>query len=799
MTQFGDFIEPRQRKVSRDAANEQTAYLRGNQPQPRQLENNPRDYDQVKVENGSGYPLDPFSILKVEGADAATWPERTNELFFQEGMRNGIESKGSQPGDDFDQVAVLQKSAPDTMFTQGVISGPTPVFVYFPTRDSLNYPFAIPDRSGNKQRLVASPYGLNRILWHAEPSDDFQECAGEVLQAYVNLGEDQQWHFWKLKSDLSCCGSAPADACTECGTVYSPDCPITRTIWAPKGLDLCGCENACGQWKQGDVVPAWWYESLEKWVTIPNFNANLEEKELEVVTSLQITGGTVTPASITKQVATDLVYILDRLKLCDDEDRSINCSGNINFGNDAKAKGKIEATATLGSQETKVRLPIVSECNTITIANASLTSTGNLTLSGTPSSATVTVPLSGVSLPVTGTCDGDATVFVQVDGINTLNGACNINNLTTPLPQLDVTGDVIRKSSGDLVTLESPNTKTFMTGVTTDATKVTAAPKILKIPPLQGTLSGSLTTSGGNTINITNFSGLHATVDLSDIFEAGQAVKSGTLVFDHCRLYYDPITVLKFKDGKSASDLQNIPVSISGQLSIPSDVSCNFNHSQDATEITVNEVTECKSATFTPATDSITAYTSATLQLAKIGINGQATFPQNTSIDGTCHVQGNVYCSGNAVVGFSGSINGTATGDSEDTATGTVSFTQPLTVSGQLNLQSGVTLSGNMTRQCAEYAEGVISGVPLSTTTDVSLNLSGAIVDNRICTVKVPTGVCQRYEDYPWIWLVTEPVPFPGVDLTGATISGTTSTIKYLACAECLEPEEEEEEETPNA
>ena len=45
MTQFGNFVEPKQKKVDRDAANEQTAYLRGNQPQPRQLENNPRDYD----------------------------------------------------------------------------------------------------------------------------------------------------------------------------------------------------------------------------------------------------------------------------------------------------------------------------------------------------------------------------------------------------------------------------------------------------------------------------------------------------------------------------------------------------------------------------------------------------------------------------------------------------------------------------------------------------------------------------------------------------------------------------------
>ena len=793
MPDFPKF-QPGQKHIRASHLNTLSSNLRLNRDLPRSLDNQQRDYDQVKVENGSGYHLDPFSVLKIEGADAATWPERTNELFFQEGMRNGIESKGSQPGDDFDQVAVLQKSAPDTMFTQGVISGPTPVFVYFPTLDSLNYPFAIPDRSGNKQRLVASPYGLNRILWHAAPSENFQECAGEVLQAYVNLGEDQQWHFWKLKSDLSCCGSAPADACTECGTVYSPDCPITRTIWAPKGLDLCGCENACGQWKQGDVVPAWWYESLGKWVTIPNFHSGLEEQEMEVVTGLQLTGGVITPSQDYVTVVTDVIVDTDKITLCETTPEEVYClSGSLSL-TQATASGPITLSGSIGSQQNPVKLDVISDCPEVTISSGSLVTSDDISLTGTlTGSAPVTVGLSGVEFDVTGTCAGTATGAISASGNNTLSGTCSIYNAT--LPQLDVTGTVTKTSQAEPVTLGGGSQQTFLTnGTSLDASKVTTAPKTLTIPPLTGTLSGSLTTSGGNTINVTDFSDLQATVDLSAIFEAGQAVKSGTLVFNQCRLDYDPITVLKFKDGKSASDLQNIPVTISGSLSIPSDVSCGFNHTQTATEVTVNEVTSCTAGTLSKATDSVTVPTTATLDTTKIAVSGKATFPQDTAIGGTCHASGLVTVSGSASLSVEGTISGTATGSAEDSASGTATLNRQLTVSGPLNIASGVTITGTFGRTCPEYVNLYVPSVTFSSAQDVSLPVTGTITDTRECYVDVPTTICLEEGAFD---VRQGRFPLPSADLTGATISGVTSTIKFLACKECPEPEEEEEE--PNA
>lgn len=794
MSEFGNKVLPGQKEIPARAVNEVTEALRRRQAQPRQNENQPRDFDQVKVENGCGYALDPFAVLKIEGSAAATWPERANGLYVQEGMRNGVESKGSQPGDDFDQVAILQKSAPSDMFAQGVTSGPTPVFVYFPTEESLSYPFAIPDRGGAKSYLVASPYGLNRILWHAQPSDQFEECVGEVLQSYVNMGEDQQWHFWKLKADLPCCGSAQADACTECGTVYSPDCPITRTIWAPKGLNLCGCETACGQWKQGDVVPAWWYESLGKWVTIPNYTANFEEKEMEVLTGLQITGGTVRPTEDYHTVVTDVTIDTELITLGGDESRRVNCTtGSLYFAEgDAVASGPLSGTVTIGTEQNPVRLSIVSSCENAEIRNASINSTGNVSLTGSLSgSASVSVPLSNISLPLSGTCGGTASGAISVGGTANLDGTCRI---WQNLPTLIVNGSVGISGSASLsgsvtvgqgaATLSSSGTaKTLLKNVTLKKDNATA--NAIVVPPVSGTITGTLSNSSTTQVSLSNVT---ISLNLANLFDEVDMVDPDHFTFTGCTLSWTTKKCLALKSGVT---LGNLTANLSGTLDIPSAVVCDFDHTSAASSYTLNTSTESVSIPDTVTIDGSKLTVSGTGSVSTTGtLTGTATWPENAELVGTCNVQGNISAGGTASLVVAGTISGTASGSSGTTATGTATITDSVTVSGPLSISSGVSIAGELVYACTHYVEGVISNVPISSG-NVSLGVSGTIHDTRECYVTVPTEITWGSG---WIDVDQEEIPFPGIDLTGATISGITDTITYLACKDCPEPEEEEEE-----
>lgn len=800
MTQFGDYIQPKKRRVDRNDQNEVTSYLRGNQPQPRQNENNPRDYDQVKVENGSGYSADPFGVLRIHDA---TWPERTDKKFVNEGMRNGVESLGVKPSNEWNMVSVLQKSAPDSSFAQGVCSGPTPVFVLFRTRESLDYPFAIPIAEESSE-LLASPYGLNRIMWHSEPSEDFQECTGEVLQAYVNMGEDGQWVFWKLKSDLACCGSAVGQLCDECGTVLQPDCPIERTIYAPKGLNLCGCEDSCGTWKQNDVVPAWWFQYLEKWVTIPNFHANLEEKEMTVVTSLSITGGTVTPTTTYETVVTDIVVDTDKITFCNTAPAETYClEGEITLEN-ATASGNITVTGNLGDAQHPIQLDVVSSCDTVTIADASITSTGNLSLTGSLSgSATVSVPLSNIALPVTGTCTGTATGSVSTSGSASLSGTCLIND---NFPTLIVTGSVLVSGTatlsgtitqtGNAVTLSGGTAKTVVTGVSYTAPSLTTSTANLTIPSTTGTVTGTLSNSSTTSVSL---SGTTATLDLSAFLEEVDMVDPETFSFTGCTLTWQTKKCLALKSGASLSSLA---AALSGNISIPSAVSGTSDHSASATSVSIKGVNTWSAGSLNVTTDSVTVPTTATLDETKLSISGTGTmsttgtvtgiavFPDDAELRGTCSVSGTVTTSGSANLSVSGTISGTASGSSGTTATGTATITDTVTVSGPLSISSGVSIRGTLSRDCPQYARGYVEGVSLTTSSAVSLPVTGTISDTRVCYVDIPTELCYGNG---WLEIEQARVPFPSVDLTGATISGTTATIKYVACADCPESEEEEE------
>ncbi|MBQ4591655.1 MAG: hypothetical protein IJB20_06440, partial [Clostridia bacterium] len=143
------------------------------QAQPRQNENQPRDSNLIQAENGTeAENLDPFHVGQIV---TASWNEREDGLFDQEGMRRGVETVTLRPDDEWGNHAVYQKSAPGGSIQPAVISGPTAVRVLFEDETSLEYPFAVPI-PGRSDVLKASPFGKNRILWHSEPEGSIEPC-----------------------------------------------------------------------------------------------------------------------------------------------------------------------------------------------------------------------------------------------------------------------------------------------------------------------------------------------------------------------------------------------------------------------------------------------------------------------------------------------------------------------------------------------------------------------------------------------------------------------------------------------
>ncbi len=113
-----------------------------------------------------------------------------------------------------------------------------------------------------------------------------------------------------------------------------------------------------------------------------------------------------------------------------------------------------------------------------------------------------------------------------------------------------------------------------------------------------------------------------------------------------------------------------------------------------------------------------------------------------------------------------------------------------MTVSGPLNIPSGVIINGTLGRTCPEYVNLYVPNVTFSSTEDVTLPVTGSISDTREWVVETPTTICLENGAFD---VRHGRFPLPSADLTGATISGVTETIKFLACKECPEPEEEEE------
>lgn len=234
----------------------------------------------LRVKNMTEVQLPMFSVLMV------TEPWITDNAAFPQLLRTQQnELLGHIPdGSCHEKVAITSYVAPPGNVVPCVVSGPTPVQIKFPDKDSLDYPFARPI-DGDYTQLIASPYGKIAIIWHEEPEVEQEGCDERTLWSWVNMGEKQEWMWFVLQEDLDECGSALALPSDECGAIIG-ECPIQVEVYGPKSIHLCGCETTSGKsWRAGDVVPAMWYEYLCRWITIPCYTADFEEKEAKLITT----------------------------------------------------------------------------------------------------------------------------------------------------------------------------------------------------------------------------------------------------------------------------------------------------------------------------------------------------------------------------------------------------------------------------------------------------------------------------------------------------------------------------------
>ena len=269
MPEFGYKKHPGDRSLSAGAWNRLVNANTSDRKIPAPTQENHRDTNRVEVENGAG-SLDPFGVLKVSGA---TWKERKKEVYTSEGMRKGCEITGIPAEEEFEPVTILQRSASGNGITFGVTSGPTPCMVEFSDAASLDYPYAVAIQ-GDTTKLKASPYGWIRILWHEEPTTPMEGCSPQTLQAYVNLGDDSQWAFFKLLDDLEECQSVEGLLVDNCGNQVG-ECPIIKEIWDSKLADEeCECKEKKlspeekPKLKKDAIVLCFWVMYLEKWVAI---------------------------------------------------------------------------------------------------------------------------------------------------------------------------------------------------------------------------------------------------------------------------------------------------------------------------------------------------------------------------------------------------------------------------------------------------------------------------------------------------------------------------------------------------
>lgn len=642
--------------------------------QPPNVLNFQRDTNRVQLENPSeAGTLEPFAVQRV--ADAS-WNERSDELFISEGMRRGAEIAGSLPVDDFDRIGISQRSVTPMTVEPAVISGPTAVRVLFEDETSLEYPFAVPI-PGRSDVLKASPFGKNRILWHSEPSESIEPCEGVILQAYVNMGDDGQWVWFRLLEDLSCCSSAQARLVDQCGNDVG-ECPIIKTVYGPEGHDLCGC-GTCGGWKAGEVLPFWWFQYLEKWITIPDVSAGWVTKEIEVLTGGTFEGLEFTPTGSEVEAVTNVILDQNEIFL-ETEPQEVNISAEGTISADVEVSGPVQVNG----------MAVVS---------------GDVSLSGEVNT----------SVGISGSAELDISAPVEVSGTLNASGSVTLSGGESQevLQSVTFTPAALAYTSGSIPIISGAS----FSGSLNENGNV-----------IQRPFTGSVTLDLGELAEAlgVDLSGVSVSVsfDFSNCFTSQNVVTDVQL--NGCELTYTSAELPIWNGSAPSVNAQlsgagkltgsgTFTGSASGTVSIPSEVS--------------GSVTLHSSGTFTAS--HITNWTPSALSQTKktltIPTGGTCSISQEVELSGVLDLSGqsvsleNMTAEVSAPVEVSGPV--TLTGEnsfsvSEVTLSGTVSAPVSLNTSGTVEVPANVILGENFIRLETDTVqnielltgEGTISG-----------------------------------------------------------------------------------------
>ncbi len=638
--------------------------------QPPSVVNSPRCYDTIQLENGTDETLDPFGILEVA---EATWNSRPDSVFDSEGMRRGVELKGRKVENEWSNISISQKSSPSQSFTPSVVSGPTPVYIFFPDETSLGYPFAVPI-PGEIGKLKASPYGLNRILWHEEYPYPIESCVGVTLQGYVNMGEDEQWVWFQLQEDLTCCGSASALLVDECGNQIG-ECPIIRTVYAPKSFDICQCTDTCDSWKAGEVVPCWWYQYLEKWVTIPNFTAGMMQKSQQVVTEVTLEGAKFQPTTTMIEVVDDVTINPEAVTMTTTEQEvelALNgtltgtcyASGPVEVSGNANLTGTIPASAF----PTSANVTVTGDINT----------TGTATLSG----GTAQTVLTGARF-TPATLAHQNVIIPVYDNQATFQGVLNPDGATIDVP---VSGLEASLKSG---TYTTPKTiPTMEVSNDTNDTQVVA-----DVAFDEGKLS-------------INFNGVSWSFNLSQIATKKTVVTGISLSDDGCTITAttEEISVLNTDSGFVSVTMEGT-ASITSQGNLPLTPTYTYLKSGS---VTVNE----------PDFSSLAE-----------GISISGSIPIPIECEGTVEYTISSYFTASRITSFSGGSLETDSTSITIPTSASVEISAPATLSGSSDLSFNdipISVSGSVVSSGSVDVVGTVS-IPLDITTTATVEIPNQI------------------------------------------------------------------------
>lgn len=632
----------------------------------------------LRVKNMTGVPLDMFSVLQI------TTPEVTNEAAFPHILRSQQnEIFGVTPSSDGcdPKIVVTSYYADPETVLPCVVSGPTPVRVLYNDAESLTYPFA-GFIDGDHTKLVASPFGKIRILWHAEPEVPQSGCDPRVLWSWVNLGSEGEWVFCKLQEDLKSCSSAVALMTDECGNQLG-ECPILRTVWAPEGNNLCQCQTAVTIWKAGEVVPIWWYEYLCKWVTIPNPAANVVPVTMDVVTDIEIEGIEWTPTGECRNVLIDVELDETKISLVS-EPVEIEISGT----------GSTESEITVSGN---VSLPVLQ------------------------------------SIDISGTCaiDGEAPVEVSGDIELTFTEGETIDaiaEVSYTSPKISCTPTTIPTISHATFSggfTGSSQKEVVLTASIPDDAEITTEKTIEYVPPHTSAYVTDVTLSSlpyqrAESVDISSVSG---SVDLSELVETKTIVTNFSVSEDGCTINWETEEVQVLKGGV---DLSAVPISLSGAASINSIQSF----------ISVADHLNVYRKTLDTATASVQEFNKENF-LSSLQLSGSVQMPTGVSGTVTLH-NGEPISAISAIEMTGGEVTTTPV---SITLPGIGTSTQTVSLRGEADLGGGSYSLSGLTAEVNTRAEGQVE---LTGAVSADIQISAGSV-NVPTSIQIEEGGVKRF------------------------------------------------------